>query len=78
MSGAKGTALTLAKHLMMWRWSLRMWGKGACPPAPTIFNIGQFMTEDEVAENVWEPHWFITYSHAIQWVGEAVSGQKWA
>ena len=36
------------------------------------------MTEDEVAEKVGEPHWFITYSYSLQQVGEAASGQKWA
>ena len=48
-SGVEGTALVLAKCLVaMWRWSQLVKGADACPPAPTIFNIGQFMTEDEV------------------------------
>ena len=49
----------------------------ACPPAPTILNIGQFMTEEEVAEGMGEPHWFMAYSCALQWVGEAACGWKW-
>ena len=32
------------------------------------------MTEEEVAEGVGEPHWFMAYSHALQWVGEAAHG----
>ena len=67
MLGAEGTTLALAKHLiMMWRWSLHVHGGEACPPAPTVFNVKQFMTENEVAEKVGEPHWFIAYSHALQ------------
>ena len=34
--------------------------------------------EDEVAEKVGEPYWYITYSHMLQQVGEAVTGRKWA
>ena len=48
-----------------------------CLPAPTVLNVRQFMTQDEVAESVGEPHWFVAYSCAVQWVGEAASGQKW-
>ena len=74
-SGVEGTALSLAKWMVMvWRWSLCVWGKEAFPPVPPVFNIRQFMTEDEVAEKVGEPHWFIAYSHAVQWAGEAASG----
>ena len=72
MLGAEGAALSLAKHLLVaWRWSIRVCGEDACPPAPTILNISQFTTEEEVAEGVGEPHWFVAYSHALQWVGEA-------
>ena len=35
------------------------------------------MTKEEVAEGVGEPHWFMAYSHALQWVGEAACGWKW-
>ena len=35
------------------------------------------MTKDEVAEGVGEPHWFMAYSHALQWEGEAAHGWKW-
>ena len=78
MSGAEGTALSLAKHLLMvWRWSIRVCGEDACPPTPTILNISQFMTEEEVAEGVAEPHWFVVYSCTLQWMGEAAHGQKW-
>ena len=77
-SGAEGAILSLAKHLLMvWRCSMKVHGEDACPSAPTILNIRQFMTEEEVAEGVGEPHWFVAYSHALQWVGEAACGQKW-
>ena len=52
--------------------------RGGClPTCPTPLNIGQFMTKEEVAEGVGEPHWFVAYSHALQWVGEAAHGWKW-
>ena len=35
------------------------------------------MTKEEVAKDVGEPHWFVAYSHTLQWVGEAARGQKW-
>ena len=35
------------------------------------------MTEEEVAGGTGEPHWFMTYSRALQQVGEAAHGQKW-
>ena len=34
-------------------------------------------TEEETAGGVGEPHWFVAYSHALQWVGEAAHGWKW-
>ena len=35
------------------------------------------MTEEEVAEGMGEPHWFVAYSHTLQWVGKAACGWKW-
>ena len=35
------------------------------------------MTREEVAEGVGEPHWFMAYSHALQWVSEAACRWKW-
>ena len=78
-SGVEGATLSLAKHLLvMLRWSMKC-GEDACPTPnpPTILNIGQFMTEEEMAGGVGEPHWFVAYSCALQQVGEAVHGQKW-
>ena len=43
----------------------------------TILNIGQFMTEEETAGGVGEPHWFVAYSHTLQWVGEVARRRKW-
>ena len=78
MLEVEGAALSLAKHLLpMWRWSMKAHGEDACPPAPTVLNIGQFMTEEETAGGMGEPYWFVAYSCALQWVGEAAHGWKW-
>ena len=39
------TPLTLGTKclLMAWRWSQWVRGEGDCPPAPTVFNIRQFI-----------------------------------
>ena len=77
-SGAEGTALLLAKCLLtVWRWSIKVQREDVCPPVPTALNIRQFMTKEEVAEGMGEPHWFMAYSHALQQVGEAACGWKW-
>ena len=75
MSGVEGTALTLTKCLVAtWWWSQLVKCADAYPPAPTVFNVGQFMMEDEVAEKDGELHLYIAYSHMLQW-GE--SGHGW-
>ena len=77
-SGAKGTALSLAKHLVVvWWWNIKVCGEDDCPPALSILNIGRFITEEEMARGVAEPHWFVAYSHALQWVGKVACGRKW-
>ena len=77
-SGAEGMALSLAKHLFMaWQWNIKVRGEDACPPALTILNIGQFMTNEEMTGGVGEPHWFVAYSHALQRVAKVACGQKW-
>ena len=76
MLGVECMALSLAKCLLM-VWSIRVCGEDACPPAPTILNISQFMTEEEVAEGMGETHWFMAYSCTLQWVGKAACGWKW-
>ena len=48
-----------------------------CPPAPSVLNIGQFITDEEAAVGVGEPHWFVAYSHALQRVGKVASRRKW-
>ena len=40
-------------------------------------NIEQFMTREEVLEGVDDSLWFAAYSHALQWVGEAVCRWRW-
>ena len=63
-------ALLLAKHLLaIWQWSLRVQGWDICPPTPTVLNIGQFMTRDEVRGEVDNMLWFEVYSYALQRVG---------
>ena len=75
MSGAKGVALSLAKHLLtIWWWRLRVHGWDVCPPTPTILNIGQFIMWDKVQGEVDNLLWFEVYSHTLQRVGEAIHG----
>ena len=50
---------------------------GVCPPAPSVLNIGQFLTDQEAEGGVGEPHWFMAYSRALQWVDEAAHRRKW-
>ena len=77
-SGAEGAALSLAKHfLAIWQWSLRVQGRDIWLPAPTVLNIRQFMTRDEVRGEVDNTLWFEVYSHTLQRVGEAVRGRRW-
>ena len=35
------------------------------------------MTDEEMTGGMGEPHWFMAYSCALQWVGEVAHGQKW-
>ena len=48
-----------------------------CPPTPSVLNIGQFLTDQEVKGGVREPHWFVAYSCTLQRVGEAAHRRKW-
>ena len=74
MTGAEGTALSLAKHLLaIWRWSARVQGWDVCLPTPTLLNIGQFMTWDEVQGDVDNS----LYSCTLQRVGEAMHSWWW-
>ena len=76
--GAEGEALSLAKRLLRaWWWNIKVHGEDTCPPALTILNTGQFMTNEETAGGVEEPHWFIAYSYTLQYVGEVAHGWKW-
>ena len=77
-SGVEGTALSLTKHLVMaWWWNIKVHGEDDCPPAPTVLNIGQFITNEETVGGMGEPNWFMAYSCALQWVGEVAHGRKW-
>ena len=78
MVGAKGAALSLAKHLLtIWWWSIKVQGWDICLPAPMVLNIGQFMTWEEVLKKVDDSLWFEAYSHTLQRVREAMCGQQW-
>ena len=58
-SGAEGTALSLAKHLLtVWWRSLRVQGWDVCPPAPMVLNIGQFMMWEEAWGDMDNTLWF--------------------
>ena len=78
MVGTEGAAVSLAKCLLIvWRWSIKVQGWDVCPPTLTALNIGQFMTWEEVLENVDDSLWFMAYSCALQRVGEATHGRRW-
>ena len=78
MSGAEGTAKALAKCLVATlRWNVKVQGEGVCLPAPTVLNISQFLTDQEMEGGFGEPHWFVAYSCVLQRVGEAAHGRKW-
>ena len=51
--------------------------EGVCPPTPSVLNISQFLTDQEVEVGVGEPHWFVAYSRMLQRVGEAACRRKW-
>ena len=56
-SGAEGMVLCLAKHLVAARqWNIKVHGEDDCSPAPSVLNIGQFITDEEAAKGVGEPH----------------------
>ena len=77
-SGVEGMALSLAKHLITaWWWNIKVHGEDDCPPAPSALNIGQFITDEEMEGGVGDPHWFVAYSHALQWVGEVAHRKNW-
>ena len=59
-SGAESMALSLAKHLLMaWWWNIKVrWEDD--PPALTILNIGQFMTDDPL-------QWVSKVAHGQKW-----------
>ena len=76
--GTWDMAVSLAKCLLaIWRWSIKVQGQDVCPPAPTALNIGQFMTCEQVLENVDNSLWFTAYSHTLQRVGEAMCSRCW-
>ena len=78
MSGAEGTTKALAKCLVAaWRWNIKVQGEGVCPPTPTVLNISQFLTDQEMEGGLGELHWFVAYSHTLQSVGEAACRRKW-
>ena len=70
MLGMEGVALSLAKHLLAaGQWNIKVCGEDDCPPALTVLNIGQFMTDEETAGGVGEPHlvWWPIPMHCSGW-----------
>ena len=76
-SGAEGVAKALAKCLVATWWNSKVQRERMCLPTPSILNIGQFLTDEEVEGGMGEPHWFVAYSHTLQRVGEAAHRRKW-
>ena len=73
--GTKAMALSLAKCLLtIWQWSIKVQGHDVCLSTLTALNIGQFMTQEEVMENVDNSLWYMAYSCVLQRVGEAAHG----
>ena len=48
-----------------------------CPPTPSVLNIGQFLTDEEVEVGMGEPHWLMAYSRTLQQVGKVACRRKW-
>ena len=72
MVETEGVAHSLAKHLLaIWWWSIRVQGWDVCLPTPTVLNIGQFITWEEVQGMVDNSLWFEAYSHTLQRAREA-------
>ena len=73
-SGAEGAALSLAKRLVVaWQWKIKVHREDDCPPALSILNIGQFITDEEIA-GAWESHTgsWPTPVHCSGWVRQPV------
>ena len=79
-SGVEGMAKSLAKHLVaVWQWNIKVQGEGMCPPTPSILNVGQFLTDEEM-EGAWESHTGLwpTPVHCSRWARrpEEESGRR--
>ena len=78
MVGTEGMALSLVKRLLaVWRWNIGVQGRDVCLPTLMALNIRQFMTREEVLEDVNDALWFTAYSRTLQRVGEAACGRWW-
>ena len=76
--GIEDATMSLAKCLLaIWWWSIKVQGQDIFPSARTALNIGQFMTQEEVWENVDNSLWFEAYSCTLQRVREAVCSRWW-
>ena len=72
-SGEEGMVLSLAKHLVMaWQWNIKVREEDDCPPAPSVLNIGQFITDKEMV-GAWESHTGLwpTPKHCSGWVRQS-------
>ena len=77
-SGVEGMARSLAKHLVAaWWWNIKVQREGECPLTSSVLNMGQFIMDEEAAGSMGEPHWFVAYSHVLQWVGKVAHRREW-
>ena len=52
-------------------------GRACACPLPPSSKLANLLTDEEAEGDVGEPHWFVTYSHALQRVGEVACRRKW-
>ena len=75
MDGGVEQTKGLAKHLAAWQWRYAVNMVDFCPPAPSMLNIGQLLDEGTDLKDGMA--WMLTYTHALQCVGEATWGCRW-
>ena len=74
-SRMEGAALSLAKHLLMAWWNIKVHGEDDCPPAPTTSILVSLLPMKKW-QGVWESHTGLwpTPMHCSGWVRQAVGG----
>ena len=78
MDGSDTATLGLTQWLMaVWRWAVTVSIPPACPPMPTVLNIGQFLEEDTTGHGWGVQQWLEAYTCALQHIGEAAESRHW-